>query len=233
MARNQADGPLLIFDCDGVLVDSELLSLQVLLAAMARAGLTMTAAEAQARFLGRSMAATCDILSERYGVDLANDRLREMRESLYELFRKELRPIPHVKEAIKRVAVPRCVASSSQLERIRLSLHVTGLLDLFEPNIYSASMVRDGKPAPDLFLFAAERMKASASRCVVIEDSPAGIEAGRRAGMTVFAFTGGSHAGAAAHRAAIRQAGPDAVFADMAELPALVRRHRGAMEQET
>jgi len=231
MAMKQAGAPLLIFDCDGVLVDSELLSLRVLLAAMARAGLTIAPAEAQTRFLGRSMAATCAILSERYGVDLGAGRLREMREELYDLFRKELCPVSQVKSAIETMSEPRCVASSSQLERIRLSLHLTGLLDLFEPNIYSASMVRDGKPAPDLFLFAAERMKTSAAHCIVIEDSPAGIEAGKRAGMTVLAFTGGSHAGGDAHQAAIAAAGADAVFADMTDLPALVRRFREEMER--
>ena len=102
--------------------------------------------------------------------------------------------MPGIVEALSRLKVRRCVASSSSLERIRLSLSLTGLLEMLNPHIYSASMVARGKPAPDLFLHAARSMGVRPEDCVVVEDSPAGIDAAKRAGMRVFAFTGGSHA---------------------------------------
>ena len=115
-----------------------------------------------------------------------------------------------------------CVASSSQPERIRLSLTVTGLLDDLEAHIFTASMVRHGKPAPDLFLHAAEVMDAAPADCLVIEDSLAGISAAKAAGMRVFGFVGGSHAGRPAHLAAMRRLEPDLIFDDMKALPGLI-----------
>ena len=120
---------------------------------------------------------------------------------------------------------PKCVASSSQPERIRLSLSLTGLLSQFEPNIFSATMVAHGKPAPDLFLHAARAMGAKAADCVVIEDSPAGIEAAQRAGMAVFAFVGGSHAAASGYRERVAALSPDVTFDAMGDLIHLVRKH--------
>jgi beta-phosphoglucomutase-like phosphatase (HAD superfamily) len=103
-------------------------------------------------------------------------------------------------------------------------LATTGLLELLEPNIYSATMVERGKPAPDLFLHAARDMGAPPSACIVVEDSPAGVTAAKAAGMRVFAFTGGSHAGKAGLEASLAALGPDIVFDDMARLPELVAR---------
>jgi beta-phosphoglucomutase-like phosphatase (HAD superfamily) len=114
------------------------------------------------------------------------------------------------------------VASSSSPERIRLSLSLTGLLEMLNPHIYSASMVTRGKPAPDLFLHAAKGMGVRPEDCVVVEDSPVGIDAARRAGMRVFAFTGGSHAGHAALAREFETLQPDRIFSDMRRLPDLV-----------
>ena len=116
------------------------------------------------------------------------------------------------------------MASSSQPERIRLSLSVTGLIGRFEPNIFSASMVVHGKPAPDLFLHASAEMGVDPARCVVVEDSPAGIMAAKAAGMRVVAFTGGSHARTPRHRDALLDLRPDALFDDMRELLQFVRK---------
>jgi len=118
--------------------------------------------------------------------------------------------------------MPYCVASSSQPERIRLALAVTGLLETLEPHIYSSTMVENGKPAPDLFLHTARCMGAEPSDCVVVEDSPAGIEAAKRAGMRVFAFTGGAHAKPCGLREAVLALKPDLIFDDMRQLPALL-----------
>jgi len=216
-------GPkLVIFDCDGVLVDSEPLSLRVLVEAISEAGLTMSTEQAQACFLGKSLVSTCASLAEDFGIDLQHTHLERMRARLYDVFRRELVAIPGTAEAIDRLSLPCCVASSSQPERIRLSLQVADLLARLEPHIFSASMVSCGKPAPDLFLHAAEQMKTPPNNCLVIEDSAAGIEAAKSAGMHVFAFTGGSHASGEKYLKTLTQLAPDHIFDDMRLLPDIV-----------
>lgn len=215
---------LVIFDCDGVLVDSEPLSMRVLLETAAEAGAVIDVAQGYESFLGKSLASVTDILRDGYGVDLGSHALDRMRERLYTLFRQQLKPIPGIAEALAAMPVPFCVASSSQVERICLSLDVTGLRSFFGDHIFSASMVARGKPAPDLFLHAAREMRIEPARCIVIEDSPAGINAARHAQMRVFAFTGGSHAETVAHRSLITSLEPTLVFENMAALPAMVRK---------
>lgn len=219
---------LVIFDCDGVLVDSEPLAERVLLQGLASLGHIIEPRFARERFLGRSLAAICAILHAEFGIELGTSDLERMRTELYALFERELRPIPGVETALDRLVQPRCVASSSQLERVRLALKVTGLLARLQPHLFSATQVAHGKPAPDLFLHAARRMGVPPAACVVIEDSAAGIEAARRAGMTVLAFTGGSHAQGEVHRARLAAWAPDRVFEDMRELPDLIAGLRTA-----
>ncbi|PRD43805.1 hydrolase [Phyllobacterium phragmitis] len=213
------DPGLVIFDCDGVLVDSEPLAIRVLIETLADAGLTMDAEEAYERFLGRSLGTITAILSEEFQVDLTHAALENGRARLYEVFHAELKPVAGIADTLDRLDVPFCVASSSQPERIRLSLSVTGLLDRFEPNIFSATMVEKGKPAPDLFLHAAGMMNVPPQDCLVIEDSPAGVQAAKAAGMDVFAFVGGGHAGGKSHRDTLRLLAPDCMFDEMARLP--------------
>jgi HAD superfamily hydrolase (TIGR01509 family) len=213
---------LIIFDCDGVLVDSEPLSLRVLLGGIAERGVIIDEAVAYERFLGRSLASVIETLRCDFGVALQQDALERMREQLYTLFRAELRAIDGIAAALPRLTIPVCVASSSQMERIRLSLALTGLSAYFGESVFSATMVAQGKPAPDLFLLAASRMRVAPERCIVIEDSPAGIEAAHRAGMRVFGFTGGSHARSPAHQAKLKALAPDIVFDTMERLPELI-----------
>ncbi|MCK8778933.1 HAD family hydrolase [Rhizobium sp. NTR19] len=220
-----SSGHLVIFDCDGVLVDSEPVSVRVLVNALRRKGVDMDEAEAYRRFLGRSLATVTKTMSEEFGIEADEAFLDDMRHDLYREFRAELKPVTGISEALDALDVPRCVASSSQPERIRLSLSVTGLLDRLEPHIFSASMVAKGKPAPDLFLHAAETMGVAPAHCIVIEDSPAGIEAAKRAGMTVFAFTGASHACVPGYRERIESLSPHVVFDAMADLLHLVQKH--------
>jgi HAD superfamily hydrolase (TIGR01509 family) len=220
----QAGTALVIFDCDGVLVDSEPISVSVLLEVIGEAGLTLSEELAYERFLGVSLASTCSILQEEYDLVMTAAALDSLRERLYSRFRANLTAIAGIADALHRLYQPFCVASSGQPERIRLSLGLTGLLEKFEPHIFSATMVKNGKPAPDLFLHSAEAMGAEPARCVVVEDSPAGIQAARRAGMRVFAFAGGSHARRESYRDAITRAEPDLVFDDMTLLPDLVER---------
>ncbi|WP_439652192.1 HAD family hydrolase [Neorhizobium galegae] len=221
----QAAGPLVIFDCDGVLVDSEPVSVRVLVDALRRKGVEMDAAEAYRRFLGRSLGTVTKTMREEFGIEADDTFLEDMRRDLYARFRAELQPIPGISDALDALSFRRCVASSSQPERIRLSLTLTGLIDKLEPNIFSAAMVKRGKPAPDLFLHAASEMGADPKDCIVIEDSPAGIEAGHSAGMSVFAFVGGSHASVPGYRERIDMLSPEVVFDAMPDLIHLVQKH--------
>lgn len=216
------NAPLLIFDCDGVLVDSEPVSIAVLIDMVSHHGVEMSEEEAYQRFLGRSVANMTTTLWEEYGIETDIDFLDHMRSALFKRFADELKAIEGMAETLDQLTLPRCVASSSQPERIRYSLGLTGLLDRFEPHIFSATMVKNGKPAPDLFLYAAEQMQRHPSDCIVIEDSPAGIAAAKAAGMRVFAFTGGSHARFPAFREHIARLEPDHVFDAMPDLVQLV-----------
>jgi HAD superfamily hydrolase (TIGR01509 family) len=229
MASQPRPAPgLIIFDCDGVLVDSEPLALRILVDSLAERGIRLDETSASERFLGRSLASVVEAVQRDFGVALEADALERMRDRLYALFRKELRPIAGLTTVLDGLTVPFCVASSSQMERIRLSLELTGLAPYFGDRIFSASMVAEGKPAPDLFLLAASRMHVPPERCIVVEDSPAGIEAARRARMGVFAFTGGGHARLAGHSERLAALAPDAVFDEMARLPVLIMGGNGS-----
>ncbi|AJD42898.1 HAD family hydrolase [Rhizobium sp. SEMIA 4085] len=216
---------LVIFDCDGVLVDSEPISVSVLVEAMNDLGVPITEEEVYGRFLGKSLATVIETMKSEYQVHAGDEFLERIRTNLYSRFRKELRPIEGIGATIDALDIPCCVASSSQVERIRLSLTVTGLIDKL-PNIFSASMVKNGKPAPDLFLHAAREMQVDPEDCLVIEDSPAGIEAAQAAGMTVFAFTGGSHANFAGYRAELERLSPERVFDAMPDLIHLIQKQK-------
>nr|WP_184045320.1 HAD family hydrolase [Roseospira visakhapatnamensis] len=219
---------MVVFDCDGVLVDSEPIATRVLLESIAEAGLVLTEDDVYRRFLGKSLVSITAILRRDHECRIDDAALDRMRGRLFEAFRRDLLPIPGMAGTLARLPMPFCVASSSQLDRIRLALEITGLASFFEGRQFSATMVRNGKPAPDLFLLAAARMGVDPSRCVVVEDSAAGIEAGMRAGMAVFGFVGGSHARAPRHRDALEALGPALVFDDMTALPDLLARHGGA-----
>jgi FGGY-family pentulose kinase/HAD superfamily hydrolase (TIGR01509 family) len=220
---------LVIFDCDGVLVDSEPISIGVLLELIAEAGGDIGEAVAYERFLGRSVATINGLLRDEFGLVIGDAEIERMRAAIFRRFREELKPIPGIRETLMRLEGKRAVASSSQLDRIRLSLEVTGLGDLLEPHIYSASMVARGKPAPDLFLHVAHDMGVAPGNCTVIEDSPAGIAAAKAAGMRVFGFAGGAHAGGAGLAAALEKARPDLIFDDMRRLPELLGESGGAL----
>ena len=218
---------LIIFDCDGVLVDSELLAMRVLVAAIeAHGGGRVAPAEAFRNYLGRSLEAISKSLAESHSVTFGEAALEAMRHDLFSLYRRELKPVPWIGEILDRIDIPSCVASSSGLERIRFSLDTTGLLPRFGDRIFSASMVEHGKPAPDLFLCAARQMGVPPENCLVIEDSPAGIRAAKAAGMRVFAFLGGSHVEPAGIGGEIETLAPDARLTDMRALLGLLELHQ-------
>jgi HAD superfamily hydrolase (TIGR01509 family) len=211
---------LLIFDCDGVLVDSEVIAHQTLLDALATIGLSMSLQEAFELFSGRSLKDTTALIERRLGRPLPAEFLEHSRERLFGRFRAGLKPVADVANAIHALPFRRCVASSSSPERLSLALEVTGLAPLFE-HTFSATQVERGKPAPDLFLFAAKQMSAKPAHCIVIEDSTLGVEAGRAAGMRVIGFAGASHA-TEALADKLSTAGADRVIQTMRDLPRCV-----------
>ncbi len=182
---------LVIFDCDGVLVDSEGLASELEVELFAEIGMPMTSAEIAERFLGRSVAFVNEAIAEHLGGSLPADWERYWEGRYRDVLSERLRPIPGVVQALEQITLPVCVASSSGLESIAFKLSLCGLADRFGDRIFSATQVPHGKPAPDLFLLAADRLGADPARCAVIEDSPVGVQAGRAAGMRTFAYAGG------------------------------------------
>jgi HAD superfamily hydrolase (TIGR01509 family) len=213
---------LAIFDLDGVLVDSEPISSRITVAALAEAGIALGAAELAARFLGISPAAMLQTLEAEHGRRLPAGFAERLQARILAAFEQELAPIAGVEAVLADLPLPCCVASSSAPARIWRSLALTGLLARFAPHLFSAAMVARGKPAPDLFLLAAARLAAAPARCLVIEDSPAGVRAGKAAGMTVLGFAGGSHVEPAAHGRILAAAGADEVATAMPALAAFI-----------
>ena len=207
---------LVIFDCDGVLVDSEMLSCRCLTEVLARYGINLGLDQALDLFLGRSTSA----VFEHYralGHALPEQFSAELGAGVRAAFVSALRPIEGVGAVLADLQIPHCVASSSDVERVSLSLALTGLAPHFETRLYTSQMVKHGKPAPDLFLYAADRMGADPRRTLVIEDSVSGATAGKAAGMTVWGFVGGSHYRSRDGEALLRSAGADRIFARMAD----------------
>jgi HAD superfamily hydrolase (TIGR01509 family) len=180
---------LVIFDCDGVLVDSERLAVRTEAGILAALGWPLTEAEIVERFVGRSATYMHREIERHLGRSV--DWEAEFEPRYLDVFERELAPVPGVVEALDHITVPTCVASSGSQARMRLTLGITGLLDRFEGRIFSADEVGHGKPAPDIFLHAAARMGVPPGRCAVVEDSVSGVLAGLAARMAVFAFAGG------------------------------------------
>lgn len=212
---------LVIFDCDGVLVDSEALACVVHADVLTAYGYPITAEQVHARFLGRSAREARAEVEGELGRTLPDDYTAQLKSTIDRVFGEKLQPVPHVADTLSALTHRVCVASSGTPTRIRSSLATTSLIHHFGEHLYSALQVERGKPAPDLFLFAAAQMGVSPERCVVIEDSVPGVTGAVAAGMTVFGFHGGSHCHPATADALIA-AGAHLVFDDMRQLPALV-----------
>ena len=211
---------LLIFDCDGVLVDSEPLSCALDAELLTEIGLPYTADDIRRQFVGVSFKDMVARIEAEHGRKLQADFGARLDSALFARFETDLKPIEGVRETILSLPYPRCVASSSTPHRIALSLRVTGLADLFD-HVFSSTQVPRGKPAPDLFLHAAGHMNFRPEDCLVIEDSTAGVQAANAAGMRVIGFTGGGHCGPD-HTEKLRQEGATAIVARMADLRATV-----------
>jgi HAD superfamily hydrolase (TIGR01509 family) len=185
------DVDLVIFDCDGVLVDSEVLAIEVDRRILAEFGWHLSTEEVVERFMGTSASAFTAGLEEHLGRTLAPDWDAQYLPWFTEAFESSLRAVDGIEEALDAITAQTCVASSGSHDRMRTTLGLTGLYDRFEGRIFSASEVEHGKPAPDLFLHAAERMGVDPARCVVVEDSKYGARGARAAGMRVFGYAGG------------------------------------------
>jgi HAD superfamily hydrolase (TIGR01509 family) len=212
---------LIIFDCDGVLVDSEVISCRAHAETLTRHGYPITADQVLNRFLGVSDREARMAIEAELGRSLPEDFEAQMKEMALQRYPSELQPIPYLNDVMSEIGLPICVASSGTPEKIRHGLSCAGLYDRFAPNIFSATQVARGKPAPDLFLYAAEQMKAVPARCLVIEDSVPGIVAARAAGMTVLGFHGGSHC-RPGYAGTLLAAGAAVTFDDMRQLAELI-----------
>ena len=207
---------LVIFDCDGVLVDSERLAIKVDVMVLARLGWALSEEEIVERFVGVSDLHFRRAIEAQLGCTLPDDWEAEFQPLYRKAFSEKLRPVEGIVEALDRISLSTCVASSGTHEKMRFTLGLTGLYDRFDGRIFSATEVVHGKPAPDLFLYAAERMGVSPRASVVVEDSVSGVAAARAAGMRVLAYAGGV-------TPASKLAGPGTtVFREMSELPALL-----------
>ncbi len=217
---------LILFDCDGVLVDSEVLASRELQRYLEELSFPANFnLEDHDRFTGFSLRDIRTLLETESGRSLPKDFEHELRRRDMRAFQRDLRAIIGVRDTLSALEVPRCVASSGSHEKIRHSLTLTGLIDLFAPYLFSAQdpSVRRGKPAPDLFLHAARSMGFKPNQCLVVEDSIAGVRAGVAAGMHTIGFAGGSHC-SADHPARLRDAGAHDVARNMSTVTAIIDR---------
>ncbi|MCP4688903.1 MAG: HAD family hydrolase [Desulfobacterales bacterium] len=206
----------MIFDCDGVLVDSEPISIRMLHETLNEVGLRISHERTSKDFEGLSDADCIRIIEERLGRPIPAEAVKEYEARLFTALTNELKPINHIHEALKAISTPTCVASSGTHDKMRATLSVTNLLPLFQGRIFSASEVARGKPHPDLFLHAAEKMGVPAESCVVVEDSIFGVQAGKAAGMVVLGYAERSDPAALAAAGAV-------VFKDMKALPRMIK----------
>jgi HAD superfamily hydrolase (TIGR01509 family) len=207
---------LIIFDCDGVLIDSEVLSCRCLSEVLAGYGIDLGPGQALDLFLGRSVTAVREHY-EVLGRLIPEQFSAELKAGVHAAFLSGLCPIEGVSSVLEGLQIPHCVASSSDVDRVSFSLSLTGLAQHFDTRLYTAQMVERGKPAPDLFLYAAESMHADPRRTLVIEDSVSGVRAAKAAGMTAWGFVGGSHYQLRDGKAILHEAGADRVFGRMAD----------------
>jgi HAD superfamily hydrolase (TIGR01509 family) len=207
---------LVIFDCDGVVVDSEPIGNRVFGEWLAELGLNLSEEERHQLFLGRSLAENLRIVEQRLGRPIPADAVAQYKKRRDKVLREEVEAMRGIPELLDRLDLPYCIASSGDHDKMRATLGGTGLLPLFEGRLFSATEVPRAKPAPDVFLYAAKRMGAAPSRCVVIEDSVNGVKAAHTAAMTVFGFAGLMPA------ADLTAAGADETFTEVEQLVAML-----------
>ncbi|SEP66482.1 haloacid dehalogenase superfamily, subfamily IA, variant 3 with third motif having DD or ED [Faunimonas pinastri] len=214
---------LIIFDCDGVLVDSEILAAKVDAEILTEIGYEISAVEVSHRFAGLTNEQIFKIIGVEMGIEIPEEKVREAERRVDARLDAELEPVAGVQEMLDMLDDPRCICSNSRSDRLRLSLTRTGLYDRFRPYIYSAREVAEGrpKPAPDVYLYGAAQFDSSPADTIVIEDSVHGVHGATTAGMRVIGFTGASHSWPG-HADALTEAGAVTVINRLAELPATI-----------
>jgi HAD superfamily hydrolase (TIGR01509 family) len=217
MSARNGHRELIIFDCDGVLVDSEPISVRVDAAVLAEVGLHLSEQEIIDRYVGRSPSVMRDAIEAHLGHPLPDDWAAHSRPRYAEAFERELEPIDGIVDALDAISAATCVASSSEPDELVFKLTLTGLYDRFAGRIFSAVEVPNGKPAPDLFLHAAQQMGIDPGACAVVEDSQYGVQAARAAGMAAFGYTG------SVTPARMLEGPGTTVFDDMRQLPRLLQ----------
>ncbi len=215
---------LFIFDCDGVLVDSETISCCLLRKLIEEIGGRATEGFIYETFLGRSPNTIAALIYEHFEVEVSQHRLDRFQADIISNFEADLVAIPGIELALKNITGSICVASSSNEDRIHRSLELTGIRQFFGPYIFSATMVARGKPNPDLFQLAAQSMGYTPDKCVVIEDSVAGLQAAKAANMCSIGFTGGTHAEVAGLHEKLKSLDPNMIISDMSTLPQAIKR---------
>ena len=209
---------LIIFDCDGDLIDSEVISCAVEADVLSAEGYEVSAQEVAERFMGRPAKVMVEMVEDALGRKLPDDFLEKLDTKIIRAYRDRLNAVEGVADTVRSLETPYCVASSSAPAKLFTGLVEAGLVELFYPNIFSTVLVKNGKPDPDLFLHAADRMGVDPRHAVVVEDSPAGVKAALRAGMEVIGFVGGKHAGPE-HASTLRKAGATTILTRFADLP--------------
>jgi len=184
---------LVIFDCDGVLVDSELLSAQMVIEVFAEIGVSVDLPFVYKYFVGHSFTTVAAQYARDHGKNIPENFVEEYRRRLLESFDGHLKPMLGIEDVLSKLSVASCVATGSSPTRVAKSLAVTGLMHHFERTVFTTSLVTKGKPSPDIFFYAAKAMGVSPQNCLVIEDSTAGVEGGKAAGMITWQFKGGVH----------------------------------------
>ena len=214
---------LVLFDCDGTIMDSELIAAECEVEALSEYGVKLTAKEFSARFAGTSSHVVKEAMEAELGRNLPDDHIDKVKAKMREKLWREVKPMPGVHELLDQLDQARCVCSNADMEKLKIELTRGELWDRFRPYVYSAYEIesKKRKPEPDLFLHAAAEFDVAPENCVVIEDSIAGVLAGKAAGMRVIGFTGGSHTHPG-HADELTDAGAETVVRRLGDIPAII-----------
>lgn len=217
---------LVIFDFDGVLIDSEVIGCQIWSDQLMARNIPVSLDNMLENYSGKTGTLICQEIEQDYNCKLPENFLEMLNEQVENMMESDLKAVPYVHETLAKTDVPMCVASGSRPKRLFQCLRVVGLEGWFsKDNTFSSHEVKNGKPAPDIFLYAASKMNKNSRNCIVVEDSIAGTQAGKAAGMPVFGFVGGSHC-KPTHAGKLRDAGADLIFNDFRELPELIKNYQ-------
>lgn len=216
----------IIWDCDGVLMDSEIISVQTSVDFFKSYGINVTVEDYINRFIGRRIDDKISVLEKESGIPLSKlitkEALKNTKQKKLENFKKYLKSTKGIEEVLGSINLPMAVASGGSTEKLNYTLELLKLKPFFNGNIFSSDLVEHGKPSPDVFLYAADKLGVNPKRCLVIEDGISGIKGAKEAGMSVYAFTGGSHINEDLKNR-VKELSPDVIFDDMLKLLDIIK----------